>query len=199
MWLCFSFFFWTTAALAAIQSFAGAGAAADVRPAAVDHGVRRHRLHAVRRRRHGASAASWPRAPSGWNAIDRRRRCGRRGAAAGWWPAAGCRGWRPRRRRRWPGLGTGLAGPSRDMLIKPRRAAGRHRPRLRHRLLGAGRRLRAGRAGLRRADAARRVAARGVDVLVLSARSHRGRSWRWRIAIGRARAATWRTQRRRRR
>ena len=117
VWLCFSFFFFSTCALSGDPEFCRPGAAEDVRLALVDHRLRRHRLHGCAAR----SACSL-----GGFLAARAERLERMigvclrggGAAAGagrqrWSAGPAGAAW-----RRWPGFGAGLAGPSRDMLIK---------------------------------------------------------------------------------
>ena len=116
VWLCFSFFFWTTAALTAIQSFASpALAQLYAMPASVTaYVVSGYML---------CGAAGMV---VGGFLVPRVARLERTIAAAmalsagllllagsGWLP-----GWAATAAAALAGLGTGLAGPSRDMLIK---------------------------------------------------------------------------------
>ena len=135
VWLCFSFFFWSTCALSAIQALPAPHCSPCTACPLSLNGHGGHRLHAVRRGRR------WP----GGFLVGRVQqleqvisvcllgslpRCWR------WW--AGAVAWHRR-----PGggliagLGTGLAGPSRDMLIK---RAARPAPQAVpwHRVLGPG-------------------------------------------------------------
>jgi MFS family permease len=116
VWLCFSFFFWTTAALSAIQSFSGPALARmyGLQPSVTAYVVTGYMLC-------GAVGMI-----AGGFLVSRTRRLEQAIAAAmcfaavlllwvasGWLPpllAAGMAS--------LAGFGTGLAGPSRDMLIK---------------------------------------------------------------------------------
>ncbi len=116
VWLCFSFFFWTTAALSAIQSFAGPALARmyGLQPSVTAYVVTGYMLC-------GAVGMVL-----GGFLVSRMRRLEQAIAgamcfaavllllvASGWLPALVAAGLAS-----LAGFGTGLAGPSRDMLIK---------------------------------------------------------------------------------
>ena len=116
VWLCFSFFFWSTAALSAIQSFAGPALARmyDLPLSATAFVVTGYMLSAaagmvaggflVTRVQRLESSIAWAMAAASGLLLV---------VASGWLPpllAGACAA--------LAGLGTGLAGPSRDMLIK---------------------------------------------------------------------------------
>lgn len=116
VWLCFSFFFWTTAALAAIQSFAGPALSKmyDVPSSTTAFVVTGYMLcgaagmvvggFLVARAKQLERVIGWSMAGSALLLVL---------AATQWLP-----GWLAIAVVSLAGVGTGLAGPSRDMLIK---------------------------------------------------------------------------------
>ncbi len=116
VWLCFSFFFWTTAALSAIQSFAGPALAQmyGLPASATAFVVTGYMLCGAAGMVAGGFLVS--RVPR----LERTIAAAMAGSAAllllvatGWLPALAAAA-----AASLAGLGTGLAGPSRDMLIK---------------------------------------------------------------------------------
>ena len=124
VWLCFSFFFWATAALSAIQSFAGPALAAlyGLPVAATAFVVTGYMLCGVMGMVAGGFVASRAGSGAGLGAITLERTIGwAMTASAGLLllVAAGVLpGLLAAALVALAGAGTGLAGPSRDMLIK---------------------------------------------------------------------------------